>query len=421
VTPAADTPVSRQLHRLALRLAVPLRLRLWNGAQFDLGRDPKATLVLTQPRLLRALLSGNVDRLCDAYVRGELRIEGPLEDVLKTGIELVERIGRRRWLTAVARVLPRRRHDAGSDARWVQFHYDVSNDFYRLWLDRRMVYSCAYFETGTEEIDQAQEQKLDHLCRKLRLAPGERLLDVGCGWGGLLCFAAERYGIHGVGITLSRQQYEYAARAVEERGLAGRLEIRLQDYRELGGEVFDKIVSVGMYEHVGHANLPLYFAKLAALAKPGGLVLNHGITTTDPSGASKAPQAGSFIERYVFPGGELPHLSRVIREMAAQDLDVLDVESLRPHYAATLLHWVRRLEARKAEAIALAGEERHRIWRMYMAGCALAFERNWLSIYQVLAGKCEPGGALKRPWTRRHQYVADDPLAMPGPLDWRRL
>jgi cyclopropane-fatty-acyl-phospholipid synthase len=296
---------------------------------------------------------------------------------------------------------PRLRHSKARDAAAIRYHYDVSNAFYRLWLDRNMVYSCAYFETGDEDLDTAQEQKLDHLCRKLRLQPGDRLLDIGCGWGGLLCWAATRYGIVGVGITLSDQQFAYARDRVAADGLAGQIEIRRQDYREVSGEaIFDKIVSVGMYEHVGIANLPLYFASIARLLRPGGLALNHGITAADRDGAAQGPPGAEFIDRFVFPDGEVPHTSRVLYEVAEAGLEILDVEDLRPHYPQTLLRWVRRLESQREWAIAAAGSERYRIWRMYMAGMAHAFDCGWLSVCQVLAKSrwrmarlCDPGRA----------------------------
>lgn len=401
--------------------ALPLKISLWNGTELQFGPAPKIHLIFRRSYLLRRLLRGDIDALAQAYVEGDLAVEGRLEDVLKVGIEIADRLGRFAWMAAFARFVPRlpQRHTRSADAEWIRFHYDVSNEFYALWLDRRLTYSCAYFHTGQEDIDTAQEQKLNHLCRKLRLKPDERLLDVGCGWGGLLEYAARRYGIRGLGITLSQKQHDYAQRRLFESGLSDRVEIRLTDYRDLdGAAAFDKIVSVGMYEHVGAANRPLYFGKLFGLLRNNGLLLNHGITTADPSGKSAGPRGGAFIERYVFPGGELPHIARVMQEMADQRFEVFDVENLRPHYAATLLHWVRRLEARKSEAIALAGEARYRVWRIYMAGCAIAFERNWLALYQVLAGKGGGNGSLDRPWTRRHQYVDDDPALAPASLDW---
>src|SRR5690349_11434861 len=285
-----------------------------------------------------------------------------------------------------------------------------------------MIYSCAYFETGEEDLDTAQEQKLEHLCRKLRLQPGERLLDIGCGWGGLLCWAAKRYRIEGVGVTLSDQQFAYARDRVAELGLAGRIEIRRQDYREIPGEaLYDKIVSVGMYEHVGIANLPLYFAAIARLLRPGGVALNHGITTTDRDGQAQGPPGGEFIDRLVFPGGEVPHISRVLYEIAGAGLEILDMEDLRPHYPLTLLHWTRRLEAQRDEAIAAAGMQRYRIWRMYLPAMAYAFDQGWLSVCQVVAQQKEVGGRSRRPLTRDYQYLPETPIRLSKGLDWGDL
>ena len=413
-------PIARLLEPRLRGLALPLRLVFPDGSALELGDAPTVELAFHRRGLLRKLLRGDLDALGAAYVAGELGVEGRIEDVIAVGIALAERLRRvgRFWPTLAAR-LPRRRHTQAADRHWVQSHYDVSNDFYALWLDRRMIYSCAYFVSGSEDIDQAQEQKLLHLCCKLRLQPGERLLDVGCGWGGLLRFAAERFGVTGVGITLSRNQHDLARRRLAEAGLGERVEIRLQDYRALPeSEAFDKVVSVGMYEHVGIANLAPYFATLRRVVKPHGIVLNHGITTTEPDGGSRAP-GGGFIDRFVFPGGELPHISHVLHEMARQGLDVIDVESLRPHYAQTLTRWVRRLEAAKDAAVAAAGAERYRIWRVYMAGSAEAFARNWSSVYQVVAGKPAADGGLTRPWTRRHQYLPEEPAALtPALPDW---
>ncbi|HZT87015.1 MAG TPA: class I SAM-dependent methyltransferase, partial [Stellaceae bacterium] len=283
--------------------------------------------------------------------------------------------------------------------------------------------SCAYFITGDEDIDTAQEQKLDHLCRKLRLARGERLLDIGCGWGGLLCWAAARYGVEAVGVTLSPRQAEEAERRIAAAGLAGHVSVRLQHWRDIPGAAeFDKIVSVGMYEHVGIANLPDYFAAVARLLKPGGVALNHGITSGDRDSHPQGPPGGEFIDRFVFPGGELPHLSRVVYDVASAGLEILDIEDLRPHYPRTLLHWARRLEAQREAAIAAAGIERYRVWRVYMPAMAVAFERGWLSLAQVLATKPLTDGMAPRPWTRAYQYAAaGTPIPLTAPLDWSGL
>jgi cyclopropane-fatty-acyl-phospholipid synthase len=405
-----------------LGAGVPLRLVLWDGSATDFAPAPQVTVTVRRRQLVRAFLAGDMSRLGQAYVAGDIEVEGRLQDVLHTGIAIAELIGRSPLLGRLAGLLPRRWHSRSRDMTDVRHHYDVSNEFYRLWLDQRMIYSCAYFASGEEDIDTAQQQKLEHLCRKLRLAPGERLLDIGCGWGGLVCWAAAQYGVEAVGVTLSEKQVAEARSRVEAQGLAGRVEIRCQDYRDLeGAEIFDKIVSVGMYEHVGLANLPLYFGTVARLLKPGGTALNHGITNADRDAHTKGPPGGDFIDRFVFPGGELPHLSRVLYDIAGAGLEVVDVEDLRPHYPPTLLHWLARLEANREAALAEAGSERYRIWRLYLAGMAHAFDQGWLSLAQVLAVKPDAGGPAARPWTRRYQYAPEATPALSRSPDWGEL
>ena len=388
---------------------LPLRLVFWDGEQFDFAGAPLVTITLNSPDLLKTLLRGNFARLGDAYVAGDLAVSGATDDIVRIGIALAERIGKSptvRRLSKLFRLAPRR-HTRRRDAADISYHYDVGNDFYRLWLDDHMIYSCAYFRTGTEDITAAQEQKLDHICRKLMLKPGERLLDIGCGWGGLLHWAAQRYGIAGVGITLSERQYAHARSWLAADRLSDKVEIRLQDYRALDdAQGFDKIVSAGMYEHVGMANLPRYCATAAKLLRPGGLFLNDGIVSTDPEGRAQGPPGGEFIDRYVFPGGALPHLSRIVADLSRAGLEVADAEDLGAHYARTLRLWTQRFEARRDEAIRAAGAERCRIWAMYLAGMACAFERGWLSNVQVLAFKRAEHGNGVRPWTRDYQYPA---------------
>jgi cyclopropane-fatty-acyl-phospholipid synthase len=298
-------------------------------------------------------------------------------------------------------------HQRRSNKANIQHHYDVSDAFYRLWLDSRMVYSCAYFRTEDDSLDDAQAQKLDHICRKLRLRPGERFLDIGCGWGGLLFWAATHYGVDATGITLSQNQYDHVRAEIDARGLAGKVRVDLVDYLNLPyGVHYDKIASVGMFEHVGVKRFPLYFAKIEKLLRPGGLVLNHGITHNPLGTRGLGSGIGDFVEEYVFPGGELTHVSKVIESMAACGLEAIDAEALREHYARTLWHWTERLEANAQAARSEVGEERYRVWRIYMAGSAHAFDRGWLSLWQVLAGRPLPDGRLPHPLTREDLYSA---------------
>lgn len=401
----------RLLQQVGRRLSgqhIPLRVVLWNGESHDLGPQPRVDLHLNSARAVRHFLRPNLDRLGEAYVEGEIDIRGPLEQTLHIAEALCPGTGKGRTRPFLNHLF--HRHSRQRDAQSIQQHYDVSNDFYALWLDRNMVYSCAYFKNGHEDIHQAQEQKLDHICRKLRLQPGEQFLDIGCGWGALILWAAKHYGVRATGVTLSQGQYRHALQRIREAGLAGQVEVRLQDYRDIPGDaIYDKIASVGMFEHVGIKQLPVYFASIQRLLKPGGLVLNHGITTCDPDPRHAGVDADSFIHRYVFPNGELAHLSLVLNALERQNLETLDVESLRLHYAQTLMHWVSRLDAQQSRALELAGERSFRIWRIYMAASAHAFQRGWISIYQVLATRQEANGLLRHPWTREYQYA--NPMA----------
>jgi len=411
-----------RLKAMSAERPVPIRLVFWDGETFDLAARPVVTLTLRSRSVLRWFLSGRFDRLGDAYVSGEIGVEGRVEDILLTGMALAERFGRLSRLAGVLKPLGwlAFRHSRRNDASAIASHYDVSNEFYSIWLDESMTYSCAYFPTGEENIDEAQTRKIDHICRKLRLSPGDHVLDIGCGWGGLLRRAARNCGITAVGVTNSLAQCELARHRMREDGLDGRVEIRLQDYRDIPGEaVFDKIVSVGMYEHVGLANMGTYFGTVARLLKPGGVLLNHGIVTTDAEGRAKGPPGGEFINRHVFPGGELPNMPRVLRDIAASGLEAVDMEDLRPHYARTLLLWVQRFEARAADVIRTGGEQRYRVWRIYLAGMALAFDRGWLSVAQVLAYKPSGGLPASRPLSRDYQNPHGAVPSLSRALEWR--
>ncbi|MBK3759436.1 C17 cyclopropane fatty acid synthase CfaB [Stutzerimonas frequens] len=381
-------------------LGLPLKLQLWDGKEMDIGPAPSVTLVIKDPNLVTQLARPSLDVLGAAYVEGHIDLLGPVEEVIYIGDVISRALSVDDFATPT-----REAHDKATDAEAISYHYDLSNDFYRLWLDRDMVYSCAYFESGEEDIDQAQQAKLRLICRKLRLKPGDRLLDVGCGWGGLARFAAREFSAEVFGITLSREQLALARERVAAEGLQDRVQLELMDYRDLPQDGrFDKVVSVGMFEHVGHANLPLYCQRLFGAVRPGGLVLNHGITSRHLDGRPVAHGAGEFIDRYVFPHGELPHLVGISSCISEAGLEIVDVESLRLHYARTLQLWSERLEARLAEAQALVPERALRIWRLYLAGCSYGFRRDWIDLHQILATKPLPDGGHELPWTRADLY-----------------
>ena len=377
------------------RLAeLPGQLALaWPGGQAGSSTAP-VRLTLHRRRPLAWLARGHIGKLGDAYVRGEMDIEGALPVVMEVAAKLVgDPVARAPSASWLNHWHSQWRHNGRRSDEDVRFHYDVCDDFYALWLDRLRVYSCAYWRGGATTLAQAQEAKLDHVCSKLKLQPGQRLLDIGCGWGALLLWAAEHHGVHGLGITLSHNQFSHVSRLIDEKSLRGRVEVRLADYRELpAGANFDAIASVGMFEHVGRANLDAYFAQLRSLLKPGGLVLNHGITAGGTHNLQLGAGMGDFIEKHIFPGGELEHVSHVSACLSNSGLELLDAENLRPHYARTLWAWSQALESQLARARELTSESTVRAYRLYLAGCAMCFERGWLSLYQLLASR--PDGRL---------------------------
>jgi cyclopropane-fatty-acyl-phospholipid synthase len=398
-----ESHIGKLVERVRATEPVPLRIRLWTGRSYELGPDPEATLVVPSPRALRYLGSPDLMKLGEAYVEGYIDLEGRVSEAFRAGERFVRAIGEASAFAPLKRLT----HTRGRDRKAIEYHYDVSNDFYRQFLDRNMVYSCAYYRADDDTLDAAQEQKLDHILTKLQLRPGERLLDIGCGWGALIFRAVDKFGARAVGITLSKNQYEHAREEIRARGIADRCEVRLQDYRDVPeADGYDKIASVGMFEHVGLKNLVPYFTQIHRLLKDGGLALNHGITSVDPDSRAVGLGVGDFIERYVFPYGELPHIGLVLREMSAAGLEVADVESLRRHYAKTCAAWAGRLEANAARAREVAGERRYRIWSVYLAGCAHGFQHNWINIYQVLACKQGGPGLNPLPLTREFMYRA---------------
>ena len=355
---------------------------------------------------LARMAAGQIGRMAEDFVENRVQLEGRMRDLMAVAARLLPGTPVNSdtgwWTQMLRRAKSAAAHSQHKDAQQVQFHYDVSDDFYALWLDPRRVYSCAYYRDMDMSLAQAQEAKLEHICRKLMLRPGEKFLDIGAGWGGLLMWAAENYGVNATGITLSKNQHAHVQRLIEEKGLQGRVRMQLRDYREMNeAEGFDKIASVGMFEHVGQVNIPAYFGKIFRLLKPGGLVMNHGITAGSIHPGQLGAGMGEFIEKYIFPGGELLHVSHVLREMAVAGLETADVENLRPHYARTLWAWSDALEEQLREAQRVLettgtvddAAKVLRAYRLYLAGCAMTFEQGWIGLHQILATR--PDGQLQ--------------------------
>ena len=419
------TAIAGALEQRLDKLMLPLAVVLPGGQRIG-AAAPAVTVRLNVLAPVSHIVTGQIGKIAEDYVEGRLEIDGNMRDLMAIGAQLVPGdptntasvapapIG---WLGQIVHLArSRAHHKPEADARQVQFHYDVSDDFYKLWLDPRRVYSCAYFRDAGMQLAAAQEAKLEHICSKLMLREGERFLDVGAGWGGLLLWAAEHYGVRGRGITLSRNQHTHVNRLIDEKGLRGRVTMELLDYRNLPEhEPFDKIASVGMFEHVGRAQLPAYFAKLFRLLKPGGLLLNHGITAGGIRNHQLGAGIGDFMERYIFPGGELLHVSKVLEATSESGLEAVDIENLRPHYAQTLWAWSDALEAQLGAARSLTSEAVVRAYRLYLAGSANAFERAWISLHQMLCARRtgEPADGPMRgaqspfPFNRGYMYASE--------------
>jgi cyclopropane-fatty-acyl-phospholipid synthase len=410
----SDKTISQSLDILQLLLADyhprDFSVRFWDGSQWPAETPaPRFTLSLKHPGALRRMLQdiGSDLSAGEAYIFDDFDIEGSLEAVFP----VLDYLLNQNWNNTITlrlgwllRSLPNKSqprpagrqaaqlsgkpHSIERDRQAIAYHYDVSNDFYALWLDRRMVYSSAYFNTPEDTLDTAQECKLDYLCRKLRLQPGERLLDLGCGWGGLVMHAAQHYQVDALGITLSQPQAELANRRIQEAGLSDRCRVEVRDYRELNeAESFDKLVSVGMFEHVGETLLPAYFRQAWNLLRPGGVFLNHGIARAVVS----PPMGSRFILTYVFPDGELVPIHVTLRHAEETGFEMRDVEGLREHYALTLRQWVKRLEARHKEILQVVDETTYRVWRLFMSASIYFFMVGWTNLYQTLLVKPDQG------------------------------
>lgn len=404
----------------------PVGIRFWDGSHLG-PPDPPAAIVLRSPMALRRMAwSPGELGVARAYVAGDLDVEGDLYAVLSVRDRLPrDRRGhptiRFGWagLADLARTAARLgvlgppppappeearlggiRHSRGRDAAAIAHHYDISNDFYGLVLGDTMTYSCAAFLEPDASLEQAQAAKYELVARKLGLEPGMRLLDVGCGWGSMLLHAATHHGVEGVGITLSSEQAAFARARIEAAGQARRVEIRVQDYRDVDDGPFDAISSIGMFEHVGLDRLRAYFGTLRSLLRDGGRLLNHGIGRPEPAPGHAGFGPRSFVDRYVFPDSELHEVGGVVSTMQACGLEVRDLECLREHYGTTLRSWVANLERHWDEALRHVGAARARVWRLYMAGSALSFEANRITIHQVLGVRTGPGGRSDMPRSR---------------------
>jgi cyclopropane-fatty-acyl-phospholipid synthase len=364
---------------------------------------PAFTFILNHAQQFEWLLRSDLYSATLAFIRGDFDIHGDIVSAIRFKKEVTHRGLRDLFASIAARLAPRRVESwfqtSVRAARNVRFHYDRSNDFYQSFLDSRMVYSCAYFKDPNQNLDEAQLAKLDHICRKLDLRPEERFLDIGCGWGALVLRAAEKYGAVATGCTLSVQQDLFAERLIAERKLEDRVTIQESDYQELDGQ-FNKVASVGMFEHVGRRRLREYFRRIFNLLEDDGLFLNHGIIR--PEGTTDGPET-LFLQRKVFPGGELASLSTVIREAGRAGFEILDVENLRPHYALTCRRWVERLQQNAVECLKHVDHETYRTWLLYLAGSALSFEAGVTDLCQILMAKRRPSPF--RRLTRDYMYV----------------
>jgi cyclopropane-fatty-acyl-phospholipid synthase len=400
------------------RYARDFGIDLWDGTRVDALQAQRFRLKLNEPFALRAAFLPPLDLSPGrAFVEKWIDIEGDVEaaiDAMEGAIEAFPRLRLPVMLAHLMRLpkpppaaldgvqLSGRRHSRRRDAEAIGFHYDQPIGFYRSFLDERMVYSCAYWDDGVQSLDQAQLAKIDYTLRKVRLRPGERLLDIGCGWGALVVRAAQQFGAHALGVTLSRRQHEEAQRRIAESGVGDRVRVELRDYRDLRGETFDKIVSVGMVEHVGRERLGTYFRTAYDALRDGGLFLNHGIAQQSRDG--KGYRVSGFMDRYVFPDGDLVSVDSTLRGAEAVGFEIRDVENLREHYARTLRAWYTNLDARRDEVIAATDERTYRIWKIYMAGSARNFWRGQMGLFQTLLAKAE-GGPAKVPPTRRDLYA----------------
>jgi cyclopropane-fatty-acyl-phospholipid synthase len=431
----ADREARRTAELLEVIFPPPRRfgIRLWDGSELAHEGQTAFHLVLKHAGALHRMFQPPIElSLGEAFIWNDFDIEGDIFSAFSLMDEIADRgLGAGALLQLGLGLMtlpssgPQRLqgrgpiqargavHSRERDRQVIQYHYDVGNEFYVLWLDRNLQYSCGYFPTGTEDLDTAQELKMEHICRKLRLRPGERLLDIGCGWGGLARHAASKHGCKVLGVTLSKNQKAFADQQAANAGLSRDVTVELRDYRELGDESFDKIVSVGMFEHVGRSHLPEYFAQTYRLLRAGGLFLNHGISrraVTDPQSDGLLQKLvfgqGSFSQRYIFPDGELEPVSDVNLMAEQAGFEVRDVENLREHYALTIRNWVERLAQHREEAVRASDEVTYRTWRLYLSASVYGFESGSINVNQTLLAKMTGQGRSNVPLSRGDLYDA---------------
>jgi len=412
---------------------VGFSIRLWDGSVIPLGKDVNADffIAVNGPEVLGALLRRpTYENLLLQYINGSIEIHGDLIDFVAVARQKRERARQKSKkiskLFLLRQTLPLllsfskkisaqheyqddeigRKESRRDNKKFIQFHYDISNSFYSLFLGDEMQYSCGYFTDPGNSLDQAQDDKLEMICRKLRLQPEEKLLDIGCGWGGLICHAAQHHGVKAHGVTLSQKQFDYAMAKVKRLGLEDRVTVELRDYSTLE-DTYDKIASIGMFEHIGIANMPKYFQKINSLLRDRGILLNHGISRhAKPTrrAARKIRPERRLLLKYIFPGSELDNVGHTVDLLEINGFEVHDVEAWREHYALTTRHWYRRLMARRAEAIKLVGLEKFRMWALYLAGVSIGFTDGSMHICQVVASKHSAKGASGLPLTRADLY-----------------
>jgi len=374
-----------------------LKIHFWDDDTFHVGGKPaKSELKLKSPTVIKRILKEGSLGFGEEYMHGNIDIKGDMQHLIRLGLSSGLDAPKLPLQTklAIATLRLQTGNTSSRSARNIQSHYDLGNDFYQLWLDRSMTYSCAYFRDESHSLEQAQHDKYEHICRKLHLNPGETLVDIGCGWGGMLIYAAKHYGIRGIGCTLSQQQYDFARAKIREDNLEGQISVQLQDYRELRGQ-FDKFVSIGMFEHVGRKYHSTFMSKVKELLKPGGFGVLHCITKDVPE------KCDPWINKYIFPGGDIPVVNQVVQLLGSSNFILEDMENLRRHYAMTLRHWSERFEDVVSTVENKFDSRFTRMWRTYLNFSEAAFCTGNLHLHQFLFTR---GTKHDYPLTREHVY-----------------